>query len=203
MKERGTHRPALGRARIALLALTSALATASGSSKTAPRCTGPEFRQFDFWKGEWDAYDIADTTTIVGRGRVTPILGGCVLREVYQQNDGLEGESYNLWDAKRRLWHQSWVTNRGDLLLLDGLFEDNRMTLIAREAKPGGGLSLLRGVWWVEGANVREKADRSTDGGKTWTPVFDMVFRPHGVGSPAGAVVERGQVTLSMARESP
>jgi hypothetical protein len=34
-------------------------------------------------------------------------------------------------------------------------------------------------VWWSEGANVHEKAERSTDGGKTWTPVFDIVFRPH------------------------
>jgi len=201
MGERGTHRPALGRSRIAILALISTLASASAPSK-APRCAGPEFHEFDFWKGDWDAYDIADTTKIIGRGQVTSILDGCVLREVYRQNDGLEGESYNLWDAKRRLWHQSWVTNRGDLLLLDGLFEDNRMTLIARETKPGGGLSLLRGMWWVEGTNVREKADRSTDGGKSWTPVFDMVFRPHGVGSPAGMVVGRGRVTLSMEDES-
>jgi hypothetical protein len=181
MGERGTHRPALGRSRIAILALISALATAGAPSKAPPRCAGPEFHEFDFWKGDWDAYDIADTTKIVGRGQVTSILDGCVLREVYRQNDGLEGESYNLWDAKRRLWHQSWVTNRGDLLLLDGLFEDNRMTLIGRETRPDGSSSLLRGIWWPEGTNVREKADRSTDGGKSWTPVFDMVFRPHRV----------------------
>jgi len=184
-------------ARIAILAAMCALATASAPSTEPPRCPGEEFHQFDFWKGDWDAYDIADTTKVVGRGQVTSILDGCVLREVYRQNDGLEGESYNLWDAKRRLWHQSWVTNRGDLLLLDGLFEDNRMVLIARESRPGGGSSLLRGVWWVEGENVREKADRSTDGGKSWTPVFDMVFRPHAVATPSGAVEGRGPVTVS------
>ena len=33
--------------------------------------------------------------------------------------------------------------------------------------------------WRVDLADVREKADRSTDGGKTWTPLFDIVFRPH------------------------
>ena len=203
MGERGTHRPALGRSRIAVLALMSALAMAGAPAPPPTRCARLEFHEFDLWKGDWDAYDIADTTKIVGRGQVTSTLGGCVLREVYRQNDGLEGESYNLWDAKRRLWHQSWVTNRGDLLLLDGLFEDNRMTLIARTTKPDGSSSLLRGMWWVEGVNVREKADRSSDGGKTWTPVFDLVFRPHGVGSPAGAVVGRGLVTLSMKHPSP
>ena len=175
-----THRPALSRARIALVALVGALASGSARSSEPPQCVGSEFHQFDFWKGDWDAYDMADTTKVVGRGQVTPMLDGCALREVYRQNDGLQGESYNLWDAKRGLWHQSWVTNRGDLLLLDGMFEGGRMTLIARETKSDGSGSLLRGVWWAEGASVREKADRSTDGGKTWIPVFDMVFRPHG-----------------------
>ena len=173
------HRQARTRLPIALVALVGALGFANARPADPPRCAGAEFHQFDFWKGDWDAYDIADTTKVVARGQVTPMLEGCALPEVYLQNDGLEGESYSLWDAKRRLWHQSWVTNRGDLLLLDGLFEDNRMTLIAREPQPGGRSSLLRGVWWMEGANVREKADRWTDGGKTWTPVFDMVFRPH------------------------
>lgn len=180
MSDGKTHNWARGGARIALVALAGALASASARSTEAPRCGGPEFHQFDFWRGDWDAYDMADTTKIVGRGQVTPMLDGCVLREVYRQNDGLQGESYNLWDAKRGLWHQSWVTNRGDLLLLDGMFEDGRMTLIARETKSDGTASLLRGVWWAEGASVRERADRSTDAGKTWTMVFDMVFRPHG-----------------------
>jgi hypothetical protein len=29
---------------------------------------------------------------------------------------------------------------------------------------------------------VRHKAERSTDGGRTWAPVWDMVFRPHRAG---------------------
>jgi hypothetical protein len=164
---------------IAIVALAAAFTAATMARTPVPPCSGPEFRQFDFWVGDWDAYDVADPGKVVGRGQVTPILGGCVLRETYRQNDGLVGESYSLWDASRRLWHQSWVTNRGGLLLLDGLFGDKRMVLIARESKPHGTSSLLRGIWWAEGRNVREKADRSTDGGKTWTPVFDMVFRPH------------------------
>jgi len=32
---------------------------------------------------------------------------------------------------------------------------------------------------WSEGRNVRSTAERSKDGGKTWAPVFDIVFRPH------------------------
>jgi hypothetical protein len=60
---------------------------------------------------------------------------------------------------------RSWVTNRGTLLLLDGRREGGRMVLAGPEKAADGTASLLRGIWWVEGKDVREKADRSTDGG--------------------------------------
>ena len=171
---------------LVMAALLTALAAGAGHSQgssaaTGPSapCAGPEFRQFDFWLGDWDTYEVADTSKVVARNRVTSILGGCVLREAYQQNDGLVGESYSLWDEARGVWHQSWVTNRGTLLLLDGRLDHGRMVLTESEKATDGTASLLRGIWWVEGKNVRERAERSTDGGKTWAPVFDIVFRPH------------------------
>lgn len=142
-------------------------------------CATPEFRQFDFFAGDWDTYDVTDPGKVVARNRVTVVLGGCAVREVYEQGDGLVGESLSLYDASRRRWHQSWVTNRGSLLLLNGGMEGERMILTGPDRTPDGKASLLRGVWWKEGTDVREKAERSTDGGKTWTPVFDIVFRPH------------------------
>jgi hypothetical protein len=115
----------------------------------------------------------------VARNRVTRILDGCVLRELYQQQNGMVGESYSLWDASRRVWHQSWVTNRGTLLLLDGHLDGDRIVLTGPDKTAEGRPALIRGIWWAEGRNVREKAERSTDGGKTWQPVFDIVFQPH------------------------
>jgi hypothetical protein len=171
---------------LVMAALLTALAAGAGHSQgssaaTGPSapCAGPEFRQFDFWLGDWDTYEVADTSKVVARNRVTSILGGCVLREAYEQNDGLVGESYSLWDEARGVWHQSWVTNRGTLLLLDGRLDHGRMVLTGSEKATDGTASLLRGIWWVEGRDVRERAERSTDGGKTWVPVFDIVFRPH------------------------
>ena len=88
--------------------LLTALAAGAGHAQdsyggTVPsaRCAGPEFRHFDFWLGDWDTYEVADTSKVVARNRVTSILGGCVLREAYDQNDGLVGESYSLWDEAR------------------------------------------------------------------------------------------------------
>jgi len=37
----------------------------------------------------------------------------------------------------------------------------------------------VRGTWEPINGGVREVAVRSTDGGKTWVPWFDIMFRPH------------------------
>jgi hypothetical protein len=146
----------------------------------SPKCDSAEYRQFDFFAGDWDTYDVSDPRKVVARNRVTPMVDGCALREVYEQTDGMRGESFSTYDATRQLWHQSWVTNRGELLLLDGKLEGTRMVLSATERHADGSASLLRGIWWREGTSVRELAERSTNAGKTWTTVFDIVFRPHG-----------------------
>jgi hypothetical protein len=171
---------------IALAGLFVVLAAPSGHTQGATAdikpptpCAAPEFRQLDFWLGDWDAFESTDSTKVIARNRVTSILGGCVLREAYQQNDGLVGESYSLWDASRGLWHQSWVTNRGSLLLLNGRMEGDHMVMTAAEKLADGTPALLRGMWWSQGKDVHHKAERSIDGGKTWKPVFDIVFRPH------------------------
>ena len=117
-------------------------------------------------------------TKVVARNRVTPMVGGCALREVYEGVDGLQGESFSTYDAGRGAWHQSWVTNRGQLLLLDGQLDGTRMVFHATEKTPAGEV-LWRAAWWPEGQTVRETAERSRDGGKSWKPAFDIVFRRH------------------------
>jgi hypothetical protein len=176
MRPRRFARPAVALAGVALL-VSGVVAFAA---KPARGCTAAEFRQFDFFAGDWDAYDVADSTKIIARNHVTPMLDGCALRERYVQNDGLEGESFSTYDEARHGWHQSWITNHGSMLLLDGGMVDGRMVLTATERGADGKASLLRGVWWTKGSAVRERAERSTDGGATWSPVFDMVFWPHG-----------------------
>src|SRR5690348_18037585 len=100
-------------------------------------CAAPVYRQFDFFAGDWDTYDLAVPGKIVARNAVEVILDGCVIHEDYRQDDGLHGESYSLYDAARKVWHQSWVTNRGDLLLLEGGMQGDRMVFKGIERKAG------------------------------------------------------------------
>ncbi|HTZ96826.1 MAG TPA: hypothetical protein VMB18_10535 [Terriglobales bacterium] len=101
---------------------------AADTLKSAP-CSAPEYKQFDFWVGDWNAYDVDNPTSVVGHARVDRILNGCVLREDYQGNDGHEGQSFTIYDASRKVWHQTWVTNNGRLLTIEGQFEDGQMVL--------------------------------------------------------------------------
>ena len=102
---------------IVLLICIQSLAALPALSESLPSvsCGSPEHGQFDFWIGDWDAFDIDSVGKLgpskVARVQVERILDGCVLREQYEGSDGLKGESFTLYDAARRLWHQSWVTN--------------------------------------------------------------------------------------------
>lgn len=141
-------------------------------------CSAPEYRQFDFFLGDWDAYDVGPDT-LIARNHVTPMLDGCAVREQYHQRDGHVGESFSVYDASRGLWHQSWVANDGQLLVLEGHLEGKRLILIGTERTKTGATQLVRGIWYPESTAVRETADRSSDNGRTWTRWFDIWFRPH------------------------
>ena len=104
------------------------LAFSEKPSKPAP-CATPEYRQFDFWLGDWDAFDFDNPTTKVARTRVDLILDGCVLLENYEGADGHKGQSFSVYDSSRKVWHQSWVTNRGEVLVIEGKFEAGEMVL--------------------------------------------------------------------------
>jgi len=143
---------------------------------TAPAsCTASEYRQFDFWIGDWDVVD-STSAAPVAHVVVDRILDGCALREDYQGANGTRGQSFSTYDASRRVWHQSWVTNHGQLLVIEGAF-DGREMVLAGDDWASGPLGRVRGVWTPQGDTVREVAVTSTDGGKTWRPWFDLLFK--------------------------
>jgi hypothetical protein len=144
----------------------------------SPPCSAPEFRQFDFWLGDWDAFDADNPATPVARAKVTSILDGCVVHEDYQDTTGSLGESFSIYDASRKVWHQTWVTNHGRLLIIEGSFENGKMFMTGVDY-PNGKERHIRGTWKPFPGGVSEIAAISTDAAKTWTPWFDLLFRPH------------------------
>jgi len=162
----------------AMLLVVTNIAWAAPASK----CSDPEFRQFDFWVGDWDSFDIdngKESARSIARNHVDSILNGCVVHEDYDQFNGLHGESFTIFDRARHVWHQSWVTNGGVLWLLDGTRTGSRITLEGDNVTAAGRKQRIRVFWEPQGADVRETATVSEDGGKTFTPLFDVLFRKH------------------------
>jgi hypothetical protein len=155
----------------------SSMPGASGAEGEAG-CASSAHRQFDFWLGDWDVFD-GHSQAKVARVHVTRALDDCVLLEEYRGSDGHEGQSFSIYDGPRALWHQTWVTNRGQLLVIEGNLRAGAMELSGSERLTDGTIRLVRGTWQPSHDGVREVAVRSTDGGKTWTEWFDLVFRPH------------------------
>src|SRR5688572_8660076 len=117
-------------AAVGIACLIPQLATAAERAPISRDCATPEHRQLDFWIGDWDTFE-SDTPggPSIARARVEPVAEGCAIRERYEQNDGLIGESILSYDPVRKHWQQTWVTNRGALMVIVGNFKDGELVL--------------------------------------------------------------------------
>ncbi len=143
-------------------------------------CRAAEYHLLDFWIGDWDTFETESRNgPSVARAHVSPIAMGCALHELYEQEDGLIGDSILSYDPVRKAWQQTWVTNRGSIMVITGNFTDGALALEGDVHLADGRTVAQRITWKDEGDGVRESAVLSKDGGKTWAPAFDVVFRKH------------------------
>jgi hypothetical protein len=143
--------------------------------KMAP-CRGPEFRKFDFWIGDWDVH-APDGGPTVGHNLVTLEQDGCLIIEHWTASTGGQtGTSFNYYDVRDKKWHQLYLDNSGNAGAFPAMAGDlvaNKMVLLTDDTKS----PLSRWTWYVlEPGKVRQMAEQSTDGGKTWTTGWDSVY---------------------------
>lgn len=174
-----TESESLMKALLALLLFVPLLCAAQEepAAPAAPPCSAPEYRQFDFWIGDWD---VTSDGQPAGTNRIHKIHGGCALQENWQGagEGGISGSSFNLYDKATSRWHQSWVDGGGTLLLLDGGLVDGVMTLSGkRPARDGSGMVLHR-IQWTPNADgsVRQLWEASKDEGANWNVLFDGLY---------------------------
>ncbi len=157
------------------LVMVAAYATSANAQKNAPCKSRPEYRQFDFWVGEWDVLTPQGQTA--GTNSVQLILGDCVLFENWTGAKGGHGKSFNLYNAAAGKWQQTWVDNSGSLLELYGEYKDNQMRFTGETNAPGGKKTLERLTFTkLSDDKVRQFWEQSTDDGKTWTVAFDGMY---------------------------
>jgi len=137
-------------------------------------CKGkPEFRQFDFWIGEWAPKNAQGVT--VGTSSIQLILSSCVIFENWN-TPITSGKSFSNYDPTDGKWHQTWVDDKGTLAYYVGGLVDGKMVLdnerVVNSKKTIGRMTFSK----LENGDVRQHGENSTDDGKTWTTTFDFTY---------------------------
>ena len=130
---------------IALLGVFLFAASSASAQSPAAPCTAPAHRESDFWLGDWNV--TGPKGALVGTNSINREYGGCVLHERYDTGRGYRGESLNIYDGPRRVWHQTWVDSSGLLLLLEGGLKDGEMVLEGSASSPDGRFTRHRITW--------------------------------------------------------
>lgn len=137
-------------------------------------CSAPEYRQFDFWLGNWEVRDPAGN--VVGHNDVTSHLDGCMLMESWTSVAGHAGMSMNYFEPTDSSWNQIFIDNTGvpsSWPPLKGKLVDGKMVL----SSPAGVTPQTRWIWSKTGdGRVRQMAEQLSDDGKTWTVIWDSYY---------------------------
>jgi len=138
----------------------------------------PESRQFDFWIGDWEVHDNQRGHAVVGASHVDLILGECVIFENWSGGFGGHGKSLNAWNRACGCWQQSWMDDAGTVTLYsDGHLVNDAMVLVADKDRPAAQGGMRRLSFFKLGKDrVRQLAESSTDGGRTWSTTYDFDY---------------------------
>jgi len=129
----------------------------------------PEFRQFDFWVGDWT---VTISGQVVGTNRIEKTLDGCALIENWVSAGGIAGKSLNVYDSATGKWRQRYVDESGRMTDYVGEFRDGAMRF---EATMNGQPARMT-FTPLEGGKVRQLIEQSADNGKSWTSTFDGTY---------------------------
>jgi hypothetical protein len=85
-------------------------------AQKSPCETDSIYRQFDFWIGNWEVYDLKNNKA--GDSKITSVLSSCTILEEWtsaNKQNGVyyAGKSFNTYNAATKQWQQTWVDNMG------------------------------------------------------------------------------------------
>ena len=164
-----------------LIACAALIATpAFAQAPPANVCAEPERAQLDFWVGHWDVYPTG-TTKLVAHSLIEKLYTGCAIRENWMPLSGGAGGSLSAWNPKTGKWHQTWMDSSGAAVMFDGGMVGDTMTIDGNWANvvaPGkDGVVRMRYRRNPDGS-VRQWGEVTQDNGKSWSPSFDLTYKP-------------------------
>ncbi len=144
----------------------------------ASPCEDAEFKQFDFWLGDWDVASTADGTHR-GSSHISKEMGGCVVWENWTSaSSPYFGKSYNTWNPNLKRWEQYWVDTSAGVMFFHGELKNKIMDYWTEDVPQVGGGTLLRHLQFFNLGpdKVRQFSQGSSDGGKTWHTEYDLIY---------------------------
>jgi hypothetical protein len=144
-------------------------------TQQTPACKDlSEFRQLDFWLGDWEVFDkgqkLSDT-------RVEPVLKDCALAETWVAVEGGHGgRGLSTYAPLTQKWEYFWVADNGYMSHWTGILIGNEMRFAAEQTREG--VKKLRhwSLIKMPDGSVRELSVGSSDGGKTWVTEYDFMW---------------------------
>jgi hypothetical protein len=134
----------------------------------------PQYRQFDFWVGDWDVF-AGNVQT--GTSHVERILGDCVIYENWTDRFGSQGKSFNKYNQSLKRWEQYWVDENGATSFFYGNIEGKDLVYLSDVVQPDGSKAVRKLTFFDQGPEkVRQFSQLSTDSGKTWTTEYDFTY---------------------------
>jgi hypothetical protein len=157
---------------LSLLSLAAPADAEAASSERFPCDANPRAHAFDFWIGDWDVYAGGQ---LAGTNSIVPILGRCALSENWSSAGGGFGKSYNYYDPGYEHWRQIWISDSGTFIEFTGEARDGGMYFTAETINPADGAVTLHDFNFTvyDNGDVRQLWNTSTDGGETWTTIWD------------------------------
>jgi len=155
------------------------LAQTSAPPSPPPGCNSPESRQFDFWVGHWTVSAAAKPDQQTATSLIEKLYAGCAVRENWMPlKGGGDGGSLNSYVASEGKWRQTWVDASGSRAEFSGGWNGKSMVLEGIWPQPGHPTQRTRMTYTPRAdGSVEQAGESSDDGGKTWTPSFDLIYR--------------------------
>jgi len=165
-----------------LIAVAGELQEVSDADRKANPCLYDEqFKEFDFWIGEWDVH--VANGTLAGHNEITREQHGCVLIENWASASGGGGGSINYVDKITGEWVQVWNDASGSQINIRGGVTEEGMLLVGTIHYVATEQTLpFRGLWTLlEDGRVRQFFEQSNDSGATWMPWFEGFYTRVGI----------------------
>jgi hypothetical protein len=145
----------------------------TAAAAPASACSAAEYRQFDFWLGDWVVQGGPKGDQLQGTSRIERSDNGCWLVEHWHSARGSDGTSLNAWDAQYKVWRQFWTGADGVVLRLEGGLQAGAMVLTGELPRAGGGVQLQK-IRWTPGddGSVEQRWETSDDAGASWQVAF-------------------------------